>query len=107
VGQVPLVPAPAESPDLERWDADLAGERWLWWKPGWIATSTPAAPTEPRLIPIVTTATSCNPVELVQAYTHRWPTQENNLRNFLLSLGLDSNHGYAKHPVENSEAAKS
>jgi hypothetical protein len=38
--QVPLVSAPAESPDLERWDADLAGERWLGWKPGWVATPT-------------------------------------------------------------------
>jgi transposase len=36
--QVPQVHAPAESPDLERWDADLAGERLLWWKPGWVAT---------------------------------------------------------------------
>lgn len=45
--QVPQVPAPAESPDLERWDADLAGEQWLWWKPGWVATPTPADPTEP------------------------------------------------------------
>jgi hypothetical protein len=78
----------------------------LWWKPGWVATPTPAAPTEPKLIPIVTTATSCDPVELVQVYTHRWPAQENNLRDFLLSLGLDTNHGYARHPVENSEAAK-
>ena len=104
--QVPLVRAPAESPDLGRWDADLAGERWLWWKPGWVATSTPAAPTEPRLIPIVTTAATVDPVELVQVYTHRWPAQENSLRDFLMSLGLDTNHGYAKRPVENSEAAR-
>lgn len=105
--QVPLVPAPAESPDLGRWDTDLAGERWLWWKPGWVATPTPAAPTEPRLIPIVTTAATVDPVELVQVYTHRWPAQENSLRDFLMSLGLDTNHGYAKRPVENSEAARS
>jgi hypothetical protein len=104
--QVPPVPAPAESPDLERWDADLVGERLLWWKPGWVATPTPAAPTEPKLIPIVTTAASVDPVELVQVYTHRWPAQENSLRDFLMSLGLDTNHGYAKRPVENSEAVK-
>ena len=78
----------------------------LWWKPGWVATPAPAAPTEPKLIPIVTTAPSCDPVDLVQVYTRRWPAQENNLRDFLLSLGLDTNHGYAKHPVENSETAK-
>ena len=104
--QVPLVPAPAESPDLERWDADLKGERWLWWKPGWVATPTPTAPTEPKLIPIVTTTPQVDPVELVQVYTHRWPAQENSLRDFLMSLGLDTNHGYAKHQVENSEVAK-
>jgi hypothetical protein len=43
----------------------------------------------------------------VQLYTHRWPAQENTLRDFLISLGLDTNHGYAKRPVENSEVAKS
>jgi hypothetical protein len=64
-------------------------------------------PTEPKLIPIVTTAASCDPVELVQVYTHRWPAQENSLRDFLMSLGLDTNHGYAKLQVENSEAARS
>jgi len=54
----------------------------------------------------VTTADAVDPVELVQVYTHRWPAQENSLRDFLISLGLDTNHGYAKHPVENSEVAK-
>jgi hypothetical protein len=105
--QVPLVSVPAESPDPACWDADLEGERRLWWKPGWIATPTLAAPTEPKLIPIVTTAASLDPVELVQVYTHRWPAQENSLRDFLMSLGLDTNHGYAQRPVENSEAARS
>jgi hypothetical protein len=104
--QVPRVPSPEESPNLERWDADLEGARWWWWKAGWVATPTPAAPTEPKLIPIVTTAASLDPVELVQVYTHRWPAQENTLRDFLISLGLDTNHGYAKLPVENSEVAK-
>ena len=104
--QVPVAQSPEEGTDAERWDADLEGERWLWWKDGWVATPTPAAPTEPKLIPIVTTASSFDPVELVQLYTHRWPAQENSLRDFLISLGLDTNHGYAKRPVENSEAAK-
>ena len=104
--QVPAVPAKAEPTDLERWDADLEGASWHWWRPDWVATPTPAAPTEPKLIPIVTTADAVDPVELVQVYTHRWPAQENNLRDFLLSLGLDTNHGYAKFQVENSEVAK-
>ena len=104
--QVPLVSPPEEITNSDRWDANLTGASWLWWKPGWVATPTPAAPTEPKLIPIVTTTASLDPVELVQVYTHRWPAQENNLCDFLLSLGLDTNHGYAKRPVENSEAAK-
>jgi hypothetical protein len=104
--QVPQVPAPGESTKLDRWDADLEGASLLWWKTGWVATPTPTAPTAPKLIPIVTTAASFDPVELVQVYTHRWPAQENSLRDFLLSLGLDTNHGYAKRPVENSEAVK-
>ena len=85
--QVPLAPSPAKSAERERWDADLEGERWLWWKPGWVATPTPAAPTEPKLIPIVTTAAAFDPVELVQVYTHRWPAQENSLRDLRLEPG--------------------
>lgn len=104
--QVPLPSSEEPSAEHERWDADLEGTSLLWWKPGWIAPPSPAAPSEPKLIPIVTTTSSCDPLELVQVYTHRWPAQENNLRDFLLSLGLDTNHGYNKHPVENSEAAK-
>lgn|GEM_PF-6542021 len=103
---MPQAPAKAEPADLERWDADLEGADWHWWKAGWVATPTPAAPTEPKLIPIVTTASSFDPVELVQVYTHRWSAQENSLRDFLISLGLDTNHGYTKRPVENSEVAK-
>jgi hypothetical protein len=104
--QAPLPSSSEQTAEHERWDADLEGASLLWWKPGWIAPPSPAAPTEPKLIPIVTTASSCDPIELVQVYTHRWPAQENNLRDFLLSLGLDTNHGYAKHLVENSEVAK-
>jgi hypothetical protein len=52
-----------------------------------------------KLIPIVTTASSVDPLELVHVCTHRWPAQENNLRDFLLTLGLDTNHGYAKQEV--------
>ena len=45
-------------------------------------------------------------VELAQTYTQRWSAQENIIRDFLLPLGLDYNHGYHKTPVENSEVAK-
>jgi len=39
-------------------------------------------------------------------YIARWPQQENIIRDWLLPLGLDTNHGYAKTPVEHSEVAK-
>ncbi|MDP9350017.1 MAG: hypothetical protein M3P51_00505, partial [Chloroflexota bacterium] len=45
-------------------------------------------------------------VELVEVYTHRWPAQENVIRDWLLPLGLDTNHGYAKTPITNSEVEK-
>ena len=32
--------------------------------------------------------------------------QENIIRDFLIPLGIDTNHGYAKHEVVNSEVAK-
>ncbi len=103
---VQVIGDPAESTEAWRWDADLEGMSGHWWKSGWVATPTPSAPTEPTLIPIVTTASSVDAVELAQVYTHRWPAQENSIRDFLLSLGLDTNHGFAKVQVENSEVAK-
>lgn len=60
----------------------------------------------PALIPIVTTADTIDAVELAQTYTRRWPGQENIIRDFLLPLGLDTNHGYGKTPIVNSEVAK-
>jgi hypothetical protein len=77
-----------------------------WWQAEWKAEPTPAAPTAPKLIPIVTTADTVNAVELAQTYTRRWPVQENIIRDFLLPLGLDTNHGYGKTPIVNSEVAK-
>jgi hypothetical protein len=68
-------------------------------------------PPRPRrrvatLIPIVTTVAIMDAVELAQTYIHRWPAQENVIKDDLLPLGLDTNHGFAKTPVENSEVAK-
>lgn len=90
----------------DRWDADLDRRSGHWWDLGWVATPQPAAPTEPKLIPIVTTAPESAVIELAQTYTHRWPAQENSIRDCLLELGLDTNHGYARTQVENSEVAK-
>ena len=69
-------------------------------------TPTPCTRTEPKLIPIVTTAPDADPVALARLYRQRWPVQENILKDWLLPVGLDTNHGFAKTPVENSEIAK-
>jgi len=111
-----LVPASTEAdddlddpnwlPPRQRWLAGLAPDAQRWWEPEWVATPLPAAPTQPKLIPIVTTAETCDAVTLAQLYTARWPQQENIIRDFLIPLGLDTNHGYGKTIVENSEVAK-
>jgi len=96
-----------EDADLpRRWDADRERTDPRWWEDGWQATPAPATQMTPKLIPIVTTAATCDAVELAQTYIHRWPVQENVIKDFLLPLGLDTNHGFAKTPVENSEVAK-
>jgi hypothetical protein len=103
---VPVLPSKEDREYPKRWDADLDWHDRMWWDEGWKATSTPAISTTPRLIPIVTTASTVDAVELAQTYTHRWSKQENIIRDFLLPLGLDTNHGYGKTLVENSEVAK-
>lgn len=113
--QVPVLPAADTDDDLDdpnwlpprqRWLAGLAPDAQRWWEPEWVATPMPAAPTQPKLIPIVTTAETCDAVALAQLYTARWPQQENIIRDFLIPLGLDTNHGYRKTTIENSEVAK-
>ena len=104
-----LVPVERGQEDADlprRWDADRERSDPRWWEDAWQATPAPATQMTPRLIPIVTTAATCDAVELAQTYIHRWPAQENVIKDFLLPLGLDTNHGFAKTPVENSEGAK-
>jgi hypothetical protein len=93
------VPAPKPEEQEEE-------ERWTRWREGWTAQPSPAAPTTAKLVPIVTTAQCADAVELAQTYIRRWPVQENIIRDFLLPLGLDTNHGYGKTPIVNSEVAK-
>jgi len=95
----------AEEP-ARRWDADLDLLKQAWWEDDWQASATPVAPTTAKLIPIVTTAATADAVTLAQLYGRRWPAQENIIRDYLLALGLDTNHGYAKTAVVNSEVAK-
>ncbi len=71
-----------------------------------VATPAPLSPTQPKLIPIVSTTSTLSALQLADTYRKRWVAQENIIRDFLLPLGLDTNHGYAKTPVENSEVAK-
>ena len=77
-----------------------------WWYDGRIAEPTPASSTTAKLIPIVTTAQHIDAVELAQTYIRRWPLQENVIRDYLLPLGIDTNHGEASTPVVNSEVSK-
>ena len=96
-----------EDKDLPRcWDADRERNDPRWWEEGWQATAAPAKETTAKLIPIVTTAQTIDAIELAQTYIHRWPAQENVIKDYLLPLGLDTNHGFAKVAVENSEVAK-
>jgi hypothetical protein len=105
---VPIRPDREEAAFPSRWDSDLPLEERAWWREGWQATAAPAKETTTKLIPIVTTqeVPTINAVELAQSYIHRWPAQENVIKDYLLPLGLDTNHGFAKMVVENSEVAK-
>jgi hypothetical protein len=101
------VPCPLSEEEIPRaWWADIRHEEVAWWQQGWQATPAPAQPSEPKLIPIVTTAGQIDALHLAQTYIRSFPAQENVIKDFLLPLGLDTNHGFAKTPVENSEVAK-
>ena len=103
---VPKAPSSEEEDRPLRWDEKPDGTHEHWLDESWQATPLPAPPMEPKLIPIVTTATEADAVELVQTYTRRWPAQENAIRDWLIPLGIDINHGYAKTVVVNSEVTK-
>jgi hypothetical protein len=106
--RVEAQPNPEEAGYPRRWDGDLSPDEQAWWREGWQATAAPAKAKAAKLIPIMTTETmpTIDAVELAQTYIHRWPAQENVIKDYLRPLGLDTNHGFAKTAVENSEAAK-
>lgn len=106
--RVPAQLDPKEEQGPSRWDKDLPPDERTWWREDWQATAAPAKETTPKLIPIVTTQETqpIDAVELARTYIHRWPAQENIIKDDLLPLGLDINHGFAKVAVENSEVAK-
>jgi len=98
--------SPSEAELPRAWWADIRHEEVAWWQEGWQATPATASPTEPKLIPIVTTAEQIDAVTLAQTYIRSFPAQENVIKDFLLPLGLDTHHGFAKTPVINSEVNK-
>ena len=89
--RVPVQPDPEEEPYPSRWDSDLPLDERAWWREGWQATATPAKETMAKLIPIVTTQETppIDAIELAQTYIHRWPAQENIIKDYLLPLGLE------------------
>jgi hypothetical protein len=96
----------AQGDEGEHWKADLAPDQQQFWEPEWQATPAPPAPSRPKLIPVVTTAMEADAVELAHTYFRRWNCQEKAIRDWLIPLNLDTNHGYAKEPVANSELVK-
>jgi hypothetical protein len=86
---VPVVPDEEEALLPSRWDADPPRHERAWWQEGWQATATPAKEMTAKLIPIVTTAPTIDAIELAQTYIHRWPAQENVIKDYLLPLGLE------------------
>jgi hypothetical protein len=97
---------PSEGADGHDWKADLAPDQAQFWEEGWQAVSASPAPTTPRLIPVITTGHGMEVVELAHTYFRRWNCQENSIRDWLIPLNLDTNHGYAKEQVVNSELVK-
>src|SRR5260221_2509170 len=95
-----------EAVAVQNWQADLAPQHQRFWEEGWQALPTPPAPTTPKLIPVITTSHGMDAVDLAQTYFQRWKCQENSMRDWLIPLNLDTNHGYAKAQVVNSELAK-
>jgi hypothetical protein len=98
--------ADAQTDASASWKADLAPEHQQFWEPEWQATPAPPAPTRPKLIPVITTAVEADAGELAHTYFRRWTCQENAIRDWLIPLHVDTNHGYAKAPVVNSELEK-
>jgi hypothetical protein len=95
-----------ETGDEQDWKADLIDDQTPCWEDGWQAVPAPPAPTSPKLIAVITTGQGMQAIELADTYFHRWNCQENAIRDWLIPLNLDVNHGYGKEPVVNPEQAK-
>ena len=85
---VPVVPDPEDAALPRRWDADRERTEPRWWEESWQATAAPAKEMTAKLIPIVTTAQTIDAVELARTSIHRWPAQENVLKDYLTRSGI-------------------
>jgi hypothetical protein len=101
-----VVEGSSQSSDTQDWQADLAHDQTHFWEQGWQAQPAPAAPTTAKLLPVITTGKGMDAVKLAQTYFKRWNCQENAIRDWLIPLNLDTNHGYTKELVVNSELTK-
>jgi hypothetical protein len=102
-----LLPAEPEASAAENdWQRDLTPQQARFWEEGWQGLPAPPVLRAPKLIAVVSTGPKGDAVELAQTYFERWNCQENIIRDWLLPLNLDTNHGYAKEQVVNSELAK-
>jgi hypothetical protein len=101
-----VVEGATEGADIQDWQADLTSKPLRFWEEGWQALPAPPPPTTPKLIPVITTGHGTGAMEVAQTYFQRWNCQENSIRDWLIPLNLDTNHGYAKEQVVNSELAK-
>jgi hypothetical protein len=95
-----------EAADTRDGQADLIDHQRHFWEEGGQALPAPAALTTAKLIPVITTGQGMKALELAHTYFKRWNCQENAIRDWLIPLNLDTNHGYAKEQVVNSELAK-
>jgi hypothetical protein len=102
-----LLPAEPEAAATEHdWQQDLPLESPQFWEEGWQALPAPPVKRTPKLMAVVSTGPQGEALELAQTYFKRWNCQENIIRDWLLPLNLDTNHGYLKEQVVNSELAK-
>jgi hypothetical protein len=100
------VEAASKTSDDSDWQADLPDHQRSFWKEGWQAVPAPPALTTPKLLAVITTGHGMEAIELAQTYFRRWNWKANALRDWLIPLNLDTNHGYAKEHVVNSELVK-
>jgi hypothetical protein len=100
------VPLPASTSEQVDWCADLEEEAAMWWQEGWQAPPAPPVSTMPKLMALISTDLTADVQTMLQMYTSRWPCQENVIKNWLIPLGIDVNHGYRKEAVPNSEVAR-